>query len=192
MEQPLRLRHTWKIKTQSPERVIQTLANAIEDSGYRLYRKRPASKHGSEVVGRKIVTSPRPKMLFFGLIDLAIAITLFYNSIPGEKISAFDIVQIVFGIIFCVFGILLVLGSTKLYRLSLVGRIQQETYQTGADMIERVVTAEVIGNRRPIWVTFEPSRRNWKQIPKEQRVLEEGFSELMFRLDTILPTLTVD
>jgi hypothetical protein len=131
-------------------------------------------------------------MLFFGLIDLAIAVTLFYNSVPGETISGLDIFQIVVGIIFSVIGILLVLGSTKLYRLSLVGRVQQETYQTGADMIERVVTAEVVGNRRPIWVTFEPSRRNWKNIPKEQRVLEEGFSELMFRLDNVLPTLTVD
>ena len=93
MEQPYRLRHTWKLKTQSPERVLQTLANAIEDSGYRLYRNRSASRYGSEVIGRRIVTSPRPKMLVFGLIDLAVAITLFYNSVPGDTISAFDIVH---------------------------------------------------------------------------------------------------
>ncbi len=189
MKQAHSLSYAWKLKTGSPEIVLSTLANTIEDTGFRLYKNPPASRFGSEVVGRKTVASPKPKHLIFGLIDIVIATTLFFNSVPGEKTSGFDIFQIVAGIIFSVLGILLILGSTRLYRLSLVGRVRQETHQTGADMIERVVTAQIIGNRRPIWITFERNRRNWESVPREQRILEEGFNELQFRLDTLLPSL---
>jgi len=184
------LRYAWKLKTDSPERVLATLANAIEDTGYRIHKSPPASRFGSgEVVGRRIVAAPRPKLLIFGLAAIAIAAALFFNSVPGETISGFDIFQIIAGIIFSVMGILFLLGSTRLYRLSLVGRVQQETYQTGADTIERTITAEILGNRRPIWITFERNRRRLEKIPKEQQILEASFNELQFRLDTILPSL---
>ncbi len=189
MKQSHSLSYSWKLKTGSPEVVLSTLANTIEDTGYRLYKNPPASRFGSEVVGRRIVTSPKPKRLIFGLIGIAAAILLFFNSVPGEEISGLDIFQIIAGIVFSVLGILLLLGSTRLFRLSLVGRVQQETYLTGADMVERVVTAQIIGNRRPIWITFERNQRKWESIPREQRILEEGFNELQFRLDTLLPSL---
>ncbi len=184
------LKYAWKLKTNSPERVLTALANAIEDTGYRLHKPPPASRFGSEVVGRKIVASPRPRMLVLGIIAIAISVVLFFNSVPGEKIGAGDIFQIVVGIILSVLGILFTVGSTKLYRLSLVGRVGKETYQTGAGMVENIVTAEIIGNRRAIWVTFDQNRRHIKKIPREKQILVEGFNELQFRLDTILPSLS--
>ncbi len=189
MEQGHLLKYSWKLKTDSPERVLSILANAIEDSGYHLHKRPLASKFGSEVVGRKIVASPRPRMLALGIIAIAIAVVLFFNSVPGDKIGACDIFQIVMAIILSVLGILFTVGSTKLYRLSLVGRVGRETHQTGAGMVENIVTAEIIGNRRPIWVTFNQNRRHVKKIPREKQILVEGFNELQFRLDTILPSL---
>ena len=189
MEQGHLLKYGWKLKTDSPEKVLAALANAIEDTGYRLHNSPSASRFGSEVVGRRMVASPRPRMLTLGIIGIAVAVGLFFNSVPGEKLGPCDIFQIVVGIIFSVLGILFALGSTKLYRISLVGRVEKESYMTGAGTVENVVTAQILGNRRAIWVTFDRNRRNMGKIPKEKQILEENFNELQFRLDNILPSL---
>ncbi|MFO8102282.1 MAG: hypothetical protein R6U37_09010 [Dehalococcoidia bacterium] len=189
MEQGHTLKYAWKLKTGSPERVLAVLANAIEDTGYRLHNSPSASRFGSEVVGRKLVASTRPRMLILGIIGITIAVALFFNSVPGEKIGSFDIFQIVAGIILCVLGILFALGSTKFYRISLVGKVEKETYMTGGGTVENMVTAQILGNRRAIWVTFDRDRHNRERIPKEKQILEENFNELQLRLDNILPSL---
>jgi len=182
------LRYSWKIRTNSPELVLTTLANAIEDSGYRLHKRPQTAWPGSEVIGRRIIASPKPRMLLLGLASIAGAIGLFYNSLRGS-ISTGDIFQIVVGITLSVLGILFIIDSSKLFRLSLVGRIERETYHTGADMVESIVTAHILGNRRPIWITFDRNRQQNDKIPREQLVLEENFNELQFRLESILPAL---
>lgn len=191
MRQQHPLRYSWKLKTGSSDKVLLTLAHAIEDTGYRLHKKPANPLSSSEVVGRKIIAAPKPKLMIIGVACLGGATALFWNAIP-ESINALAILQIIIGIILSVLGILMVIGSSKLYRLSLVGRIDQETYQTGAGMTESIVTARILGNRRPLWITFDRNRPQNDTKPRELAILEENFNELQFRLDSTLTALNRD
>jgi len=190
--------YRWDLKTESPEQVLLVIENAIADVGYRIHRKPgrakwapmlPESDFAAEVAGRKIVARHRPKPLMFGLILVAASVGLFFPSIPG-KVSGIDIFMMIVGVIFCVLGILLVVSSPKLFRLSLVGRVRRDSLEPGDEGSAQVLIAEIIGGRQAIWRGPVDERFRENRVPREQRILKENFRELQHRLESIMTSFT--
>ncbi|MFO8011238.1 MAG: hypothetical protein R6U89_10580 [Dehalococcoidia bacterium] len=188
----------WNLKTDSPERVLKTFADAIEDTGYKIVQRpskeRIAACAGAydfnlEVAGRKIVARYRPLMTLLAIILIGASIGLFVVSIPGD-VSGIDIFMMIIGVIFAVLGILFGVGSPKLFRLSLVGRVKRDSLDMAPDAPRQMVVAEVLGGREAIWRKLAKEAEKPQKIPREQRILLMDFQEVLRRVEIVLPSIT--
>ena len=192
--------HSWNLKTDSPERVLNTIGQMIEDIGYHLQKHpvesewipfAPASDFTAEVVGRKIVARPRPKPFIIGIVFVAAAIALFLNSIPG-KVDGTDIFMMIVGVALSVLGVLLVIAGSKLFRLSLVGRMRRDSSEIGADLQNQQIIVEIVGGHQALWRRHTDEQGRESKAPREQQILKQNFQELQYKLEAILPSLAID